>query len=143
LTGLVVPLLVNVLTDARPGGNVSRGSLTSFPQGCPRPSPEAEERVLAQGWGPTAEEAWRDAVRSALRTAVTALVDAHTWARDGRFICASVLGDGQGLVTRCQDLGCTWDRGAVGREVAVFVARAALVDKLRAARVPVLGDVAR
>jgi hypothetical protein len=140
VTGVVVPVLLHAFTD--PGTNDGRPAalLASSYVG---PLGDAEERVTAQGVGVSPEEAWRDALGIALRTVVGQLVDAQTWARDGRFICTSVLGNGQGLVTRCQDLGCLWDRGSVRREVVVFVNRAALVSKLRAAQLRVVADVAR
>jgi hypothetical protein len=140
VTGVVVPALLNTFLIVRTGDGRQVAELASA---CVRSLCDSEERVTVQGVGASEEEAWRDAVHVALRTAVSPLVDAQTWDRDGRFICASVLGDGQGLITRCQDLGWKWDRGSVRREVAVFVNRAALVSKLRAAHLRVVAEVAQ
>jgi hypothetical protein len=138
-TSFLAPLLVHQLTDNHPHRELplqAPVSLTEWNDASPRPAPDPEERIIAQGMGRTAEEAWYDALRSALRMSTAALVDPKTWNQDGNSISAAVLGDTRGLVTRCEELRCVCERGVWRREVAVFVARTTLAARLRAMGVP-------
>jgi hypothetical protein len=134
-TSLLGPLLVHLLTDRHSGREIPVPKLVAPAEwNHPKPHPafDPEERIIAQGVGRTAEEAWDDALCSALRSSISALVDQRTWSEDGNSINAAMLGDARGLVSRCQELSCVCDRGVWRREVAVFVDRATLAARLRA-----------
>jgi hypothetical protein len=133
-TGVMAPVLVRQFNEACDG---RADAVPTLPRGATR-LPEAEVRVMAQGIGATPEEAWYAAQYNALRTAVTPMVDAQTWAQEGMYIGATVRRDAGQLITRCQDLGCVRDGGLWRRDVAVFVARAELAAKLKAAHVRIV-----
>jgi hypothetical protein len=137
-SSVITPVLMQMLTQAED----SKLEFKEAPIGLSAKSPFAivEDRITAQGQGATPEEAWYDAQRNALQAAVASMVDAQTWANDSKIICATLFQDAGRLITRCQDLGCTRERSIWRREVAVFVARAELANKLRTALVRVVGD---
>jgi hypothetical protein len=128
-TTVLAPVLVHILTDEHDHKAPVKA--------------DTEARVIVQGIGATPDEAWYEAQRTALREAVMPMVDAQTLARDGKCIWATVFQNVGKLITRCQDLECTCNQGVWHREVMVFIARAELADRLRAAHVSVVGDVVR
>jgi len=95
--------------------------------------------ITVQGVGSTPAEALRDAVGKALRKAVAGMLTADGWAGNWRVVRDVVLGKGDSLILRCEDLGCRKEREQ-GRDVyrktvAVVVARRALAERLKAVRV--------
>jgi hypothetical protein len=148
-TGVLAPVLVHVVTDGLKGSGLTPPTAEPPSWADPRPHAPASPPdpgpvpVVAQGVGRTPEQAFGDALRGALLRAAATLVDAGTWARDGRRIAAAVPPDGAGVVTRCRDLGC-WRVREQGQDlyrsrVEVFVARGPLADRPRAAGARVLG----
>jgi hypothetical protein len=138
-TSVLAPVLIHALSEACDG--TAGAGHARIPQAAPAaaaPAATGEERVVAEGTGATPEEAWYDAQRAALGTAVTPMVDARTWAREYPLIWAALRRDQGRLITRCEDLGAVREREVWRRGVVVFVARAAVAATLKAARVPVI-----
>src|SRR4051812_181390 len=110
VTGVVVPVLLQYLANTNKTPIVIKQETP--PVVAPSPTPPAapvpsEVRVVAQGVGRSPDEAWYDAVRTALRTFAASLVDGQTWSQSGTLICNQVLQDDRGLVVRCEDVRCT------------------------------------
>jgi hypothetical protein len=104
----------------------------------PAPARPEVTQVIVHGVGHTPEEALHDALRTALRQALAAQVDAATWARSGQALFESVLRHSSGLILSCKELGASKEWRLLGalhhKDVAVEMNRRALVDRLRAAR---------
>ncbi len=100
-------------------------------------SPPEQSPVIAQGIGWTPEEALQDALRNALRTTVTGMVDANVWARHGQDLFTAILRDSAGLIVSHRDLrfSSDWQQGrqVYSRTVNVVVARQLLCDRLATA----------
>ncbi len=141
---VVAPVLVHVLTDdheAEKGPGelkpATKVHVAAYEPALSHPRPVVEERVVAQGVGRTPDEAWYDAIANAVSLAVSSLVTQQVWAQHRAFICQSVLKESGGLISHCQDLGLTQAGTFWRRDVAVFVSRTALADRLRTTGVPV------
>ena len=92
--------------------------------------------VVVQGVGWSPEEALQDAVRIALRSSVSSMVDDATWDRHGHELVERLLQEGTGHLLDCQDLRCSgdWNNGRefYRRTVTVTVARGPLAQRLNA-----------
>ena len=134
-TSVVGPILVQVGTNAFKSEDGPRPcpatTTTSWSSPHVPPIPDVEVQVIAQGVGATPESAWDDAVSNGVRTAILSQMDAQSCAQNATNSCAAVPHDTRSLITRCVDLGCLGRPGVWRREVAVFVDRAALIEKLR------------
>src|SRR5262245_703731 len=142
-TSLVAPVLVHFLLDPprlreRPREPAER--VTVWSARFPPASPGTEVCLIAAGEGPTAQAAREDAVNNALGAEGASLVDAPTWQRQSKSICAALAADAKTLVVRSQDLECTFDRGLWRRKLAVVVDRDKLASKLRDMHLLVVRD---
>src|SRR5438128_1206770 len=107
-TAVVAPVTVSLIIQ-----NVNLGEGRTLLQEPKRtandnpPSLDARSQIIVQGIGWTPEEALQDALRNALRTTLTNLVDPTVWARQGQALCKAILRDDAGLIVSHKDLRIT------------------------------------
>jgi hypothetical protein len=101
----------------------------------PRPRsadrPVATEIVLSEGVGKTAEEALRDAFRSAVRQVVGAVVDAETLVKNDQIISDQVLTYSDGFIQTYQELNSQEEGGLFRKRIAAQVVRRSVVARLQ------------
>lgn len=75
--------------------------------------PDALIQVIAQGTGHTPEEAFQQAVRTALSKALAAQVDVDTWSRSGPLLADDAVRNADRIIRGCRSLGATkqWKLG--------------------------------
>lgn len=95
------------------------------------------EGVLAEGVGADAEEALKDAFRTAIRQVVGTLVDSETLVKDEKVISDKVLTYNDGVITRYDKVSETNEGGIVRIKIQAVVERRNLVARLRAFKVSV------
>ena len=140
VTGVVVPVLVQFLANGYKFDVIIHTRETAAVTPAVPPAAPPEVRVLADGTGATADEAWNDALRNALRTCAASLVDGLTWSQSGALICNQVLQDARDLVVRCEDIRCSPEQGVWHRQVAVILSRSTLAERLKAAHLRTVVD---
>ncbi len=143
ITGVVVPVLIQVLANAYKTNFVIH-SETPPPLISASISPvarvPAEVKVIAQGVGRSADDAWHDAIHKGLQSLAASLVDGQTWSQSSTLICQQVLQNEKSLILRCEDGRCMPEGGIWHREVVIVVARSTLTDRLKAAHCRVVMD---
>jgi hypothetical protein len=96
-------------------------------------------QIIVQGVGRTPAEAFQDALRTAVRQALAAQVDATTWARSGPAIFDGVMRNCR-VILSWKEIKATKEWRLTGpwhhQEVAVTLDRRALVERLRAVLLP-------
>jgi len=97
----------------------------------------AIQTVIAEGVGTTADEALKDAFRSAVRQVVGALVDAETLVKDEEVVSDKVLTFSNGFVKQYEEIGKKEVKGLFRVKIKAQVERKGVVDKLKAANVKV------
>src|SRR5690242_5696575 len=111
-TAVVAPVTVSLIIQNVNLGEArtilhepARPSAPPSATGKDTPAPlDERSQVIAQGIGWTPEEALQDALRNALRTTVTGMVDPNIWARHGEKLFAAILSDNAGLIVNHKDL---------------------------------------
>ena len=132
VTGFVVPVLAQFLSNANKIDIVIHTEKpAAVTPAVPRVVP-AEVQVIADGIGVSADEAWNDAIRNALRNLAASLVDGQTWSQSGMLICDQVLQDTRSIVVRCEDVRCLPEKGVWHRQVAIVLSRTTLAERLKA-----------
>jgi hypothetical protein len=144
-TAVVAPVAVSLiiqhvnLGEARTIRKEEARTPTPPPATAKGSSPSADERthLVAQGIGWTPEEALQDALRNALRTTVTNVVDPTIWARHGDHLFAAILRDNAGLIIGHKDLSITAQsqqgKHYYSRTVSVVIARQLLAERVTTA----------
>ncbi len=90
-----------------------------------------EEGIVAEGVGADAEEALRDAFRTAIRQVVGTLVDSETLVKDEKVISDKVLTYNDGVITKYDKISEKSDKGLVRIKIQAVVERRNLVARLR------------
>lgn len=143
-SGVIAPLGVRVVESALRGEPATPSALVSAsnyvaPAVELTPLPAATQ-VVVQGTGPTADDAFHNAVDTAVRHAVAAQVDSATWKQHGPEFMQSVRRDGTGIIRGWRELSNTTERRLTGKvyrsEVAVEVDGEALRERLSSAGRP-------
>jgi hypothetical protein len=99
--------------------------------------PAPTQSVIAEGAGTTADEALKDAFRSAVRQVVGAVVDAETLVKNDELITDKVLTFSNGFVKKYDELSKKEDKGIFRIKIKAEVERKGVVEKLKAANVKV------
>jgi hypothetical protein len=101
----------------------------------PRPRsadrPVATEIVISEGVGKTAEEAIKDAFRSAVRQVVGSVVDAETLLKNDQIISDQVLTYSDGFIQTYEELSSQEDGGLFRKRIAAQVVRRSVVARLQ------------
>lgn len=138
-SGVIAPLGVRIVEASFRGDSVRTASHESTsaylaPPACEPPSNAGATQVVVQGTGPTAEEAFQNAIDSAVRHAVAAQVDAATWKLHGPMLLESVRRDGTGIVRGWRELSNAPERRLTGKvyhsEVSVELDTDALRERI-------------
>jgi hypothetical protein len=145
-TSVVAPILVNVVVKDLNGEEVTPRAETAAVENVvvrPAPLPAVTEpapaslQVIVEGVGKNPDDAFRDALRTALSRASAAQVDAARWTRFGPALVEDVVRDRDRLVVAWRELSATKEwrlRGTLHhREIAVELNREALAERLQAA----------
>jgi hypothetical protein len=145
-TSVVAPVLVDVAVHDlhgepdRPTAPAAPSAVWQAPQAVSPADtaarPDEVACVVAQGVGPTPEEALRNALRAALWRAVAARVDAETWNRNGQALFENLWRDSRELILSWKELAARKEwrlRGNLHHEeLAVTLNCRLLTDRLRA-----------
>jgi hypothetical protein len=99
--------------------------------------PKAQEKVVAEGLGATADEALKDAYRNAVRQVVGAVVDAETLLKNDEVISDKVLTYSDGFIKTYDEISKKKDRDLFRVKIAAQVERRSVVAKLKAANITV------
>lgn len=100
-------------------------------------APQKSQRVIAEGVGITADEALKDAFRSAVRQVVGAVVDAETLVKDDELIDDKVLTYSDGFVKTYEKLSEKQQGGLIRIKIAASIERRSVIAKLKAANITV------
>jgi hypothetical protein len=144
-TAVVAPVAVSLIIQHVNLGEA--GTIRKEPARTPTPppaiakdsSPAGDERsqVVSHGIGWTPEEALQDALRNALRTTITNVVDPSIWARHGDQLFAAILRDNARLIVSHKDLSITAESRQgnhyYSRTISVVIASRLLTDRVTTA----------
>jgi hypothetical protein len=116
---------------------MGKATLKKSPQPRSADRPVATETVISEGVGKTAEEALRDAFRSAVRQVDGAVVDAETLVKNDEIISDQVLTYSDGFIQTYQELSSQEEGGLFRKRIAAQVVRRSIVARLQGMSVTV------